>query len=133
MSTVNLAVVGPRHFVDYARLEELLLAHIAQLEADGIQVAKVITIRNVGANDLVKDFCTKHSKQIEILEIDWDRLGKSAAYQTNDSLVAKSTHLVCFWDRVEQVVGDAVDKGLRLRRAVKIFKVATAVVAEESK
>lgn len=124
MTVANLAVVGIKQFDDYEYFERILLKHLAQLEADGVVVQELMTIANAGINEMVIAFCEKYHKQLRVLDVNWDRLGKSAYFETNGALIERATHLVGFWDRVDTLVSDAIDRGLRSRRAVKFFKVA---------
>lgn len=123
MTVANLAIVGIKQFDDYEHFERILLKYLAQLETDGVTVQELITIQNAGINEMVAVFCEKHHKPLRLLTVDWDRLGKSAYFDTNGILVERATHVLGFWDRVDSFTGDAIDRGLRLRRAVKFFKV----------
>jgi hypothetical protein len=123
MTVANLAVVGIKQFDDYEHFERILLKYLAQLETDGTVIQELMTIQHAGVNEMVIAFCEKHHKQLRVLTVDWDRLGKAAYFETNGILIERATHVVGFWDRADSLVSDAIDRGLRLRRAVKFFKV----------
>lgn len=121
---INLAVVGLRQYDDYAHFEEALLKHIQAIEEAGGEIRKILAVDDCGVAAMVEDFCAKHGKLVQIVAVDWATVGSSAMFQANSTLIERSSHVLGFWDRAEVYSSDAIDKGLRSRKFVKIFKIA---------
>jgi|SRR6056297_635790 len=89
---MNLAVVGSRHYTDYASFCKILNSWI---DKNGIPDT-IVSGGAKGADALAKRFAKEKNITLVEYEADWERYGKSAGPRRNTLIVNAATHMIAF-------------------------------------
>lgn len=113
-----IAVAGCRNFYDYDTVKNYLDYVLQNLEKQGN-----ITILHGACPTGVDQLAGRYSreKRYKCIEFpaDWS-LGNIGAFHRNSAMVAKSTHIVAFWDGISKGTKMTIDLAKRAKKPLKI-------------
>jgi hypothetical protein len=121
-TTVNLAIIGSRNFVDY----DTMCVKIKEFYPNG--VATIISGGAKGADSLGARYAKEHDIPITVLTPKWKvergdgtvTINMSAGFERNTEIVSKATDVIAFWDGKSNGTADSIRKCRKQKKKLQI-------------
>ena len=119
-SKIHLAIVGYRHFNDYA----LLCREIdAWRSAQPGVVVEIISGGATGADRLAERYAKDNRLALCIYPADWKQYGKSAGPRRNAQIVQRSTHIIAFLHTDSIGTRNTIELAFKAKKPVKVVEI----------
>lgn len=123
MSTLRLAVVGSRDYLDYQEFSSLLQLLLRTWSGP----VELVSGGARGADSLASRYSQDHRLSIRVFWADWNQHGKAAGMIRNREIVQYSTALVAFWDGESRGTANSISLAKRAGIPTFVFNTKTKV------
>ena len=111
---MRVAVIGSRNFSDYELVKKVL---------DQLDFTILVSGGARGADSLGERYAKENHIETLIFIPEWDKLGKSAGYIRNISIVENSDIIIAFWDGISKGTKHSIDLATKRMKALRIIKI----------
>lgn len=121
----TLAVIGSRHFTDYAKAQrhlDRIVLRIAKVHGDDVDL-RMVSGKARGADTLGKRYADANGIPIEEIPPDYKTYGDPAPFIRNKEIVAQADAVVAFWDRRSRGTLDALQFARQLSKPVHVVRI----------